>query len=413
MLKVLRDANEPVKVRLAALQALQAASFSVLAFEGCRGDYIATLRQVAEDRDPELRQRVLGMLMREKDGFAQKKLLEGLHDPDKALVPPEKALQLLGNDVHADAYEVARAIVRKPPNEAARREALRLLGADATAAPLFEKLLLDKDELREIRQIAASALYALQPDRMQKHARDILLDKSDYDDIKATSLSALTQLGDKTLSDDKALMKSVDRFSTGKTTRAVQADGAAVPHQVRPVMTELQFAALVDGIAADAQRRDGLLDLLREEHAVYRDRSATTIARMRGWVLLALERGGVSDAALAFVLEELDTGTDPYLVAAAARALRSYPRPGRDARAVRAGGAGQHPLSRRAAVVRGLRRLCRVGHRHQRRARASGDAGLARAARQRRRPAARGPARAGRASAQAPGRRPAGAAGHP
>ena len=218
MLKVLRDANEPVKVRLAALQSLQAASFSVLAFEGCRGDYIATLRQVAEDRDPELRQRVLGMLMREKDGFAQKKLLEGLHDPDKALVPPEKALQLLGNDVHADAYEIARAIVRKPPNEAARREALRLLAADATAAPLFEKLLLDKDELREIRQIAASALYALQPDRMQKHARDILLDKSDYDDIKATSLSALTQLGDEALSDDKALMKSVDRFSTGKTT---------------------------------------------------------------------------------------------------------------------------------------------------------------------------------------------------
>ena len=85
MLKVLRDADEPVKVRLAALQALQAASFSVLAFEGCRGDYIATLRQVAEDPDPELRQRVLGMLMREKDGFAQKKLLEGLHDPDKAL----------------------------------------------------------------------------------------------------------------------------------------------------------------------------------------------------------------------------------------------------------------------------------------------------------------------------------------
>jgi HEAT repeat protein len=217
MLKVLRGTNEPVKVRLAALQSLQAASFSVLAFERCRGDYIVTLRQVAEDRDAELRQRVLGMLMREKDGFAQKKLMEGLHDPDKALVPPEKALQLLSYDVHSDAYEAARAIIRKPPNEAARREALRLLAADATAAPLFEKLLLDKNELREIRQIAASALYALQPQRMQKHARDILMDKSDYDDIKATSLTALTQLDDESLSEDTALMKSIDRFSTGKT----------------------------------------------------------------------------------------------------------------------------------------------------------------------------------------------------
>ena len=52
---------------------------------------------------------------------------------------------------------------------------------------------------------------------MQKHARDILMDRSDYDDIKATSLTALTQLGDETLSQDAALMKSVGRFSTGKT----------------------------------------------------------------------------------------------------------------------------------------------------------------------------------------------------
>ena len=134
-------------------------------FESCRGDYIATLRKVADDPDPELRQRVLGLLAREKDGFAQKKLLEGLQDPDKALVPPEKALQLLSYDVHADAYAAARDIVKKPPNEMARREALRLLAADATAAPMFEKLMRDKNELREIRQISASALHRAQAER--------------------------------------------------------------------------------------------------------------------------------------------------------------------------------------------------------------------------------------------------------
>ena len=53
------------------------------------------------------------------------------------------------------------------------------------------------------------------------------------------------------------------------------------------------------------------------------ERGAAAIVRMRGWVLLAMARAGVSDAALVFVLEELDTGIDPYLVAAAARALRS------------------------------------------------------------------------------------------
>jgi len=217
MLNVLRNKDEPAKVRLAALQSLQAASFSVLAFEPCRGEYIATLRKVAEDPDPELRQRVLGLLAREKDGFAQKKLLEGLRNPGKALLPPEKALQLLSYDVHAEAYSAARDIVKKPPSEIARREALRLLAADASAAPLFEKLLRDKNELREIRQISASALHALKPEKLQETARKILLDKSDYDDIKATSLTALTQFGDdEALGKDKALLKSVDRLSAGE-----------------------------------------------------------------------------------------------------------------------------------------------------------------------------------------------------
>ena len=64
------------------------------------------LAQGRDDPDPELRQRVLGILMREKDGYAQKKLLEGLKNPAKALLPPEKALQLLSYDVHAEAYSV-------------------------------------------------------------------------------------------------------------------------------------------------------------------------------------------------------------------------------------------------------------------------------------------------------------------
>jgi protein SCO1/2 len=93
------------------------------------------------------------------------------------------------------------------------------------------------------------------------------------------------------------------------------------------VQSEPQFAALVDAIAADPDRREQLTELLHEDHPLYDQRGAATIVRMRGWVLLALARVGVSDAALIFVLEELDTGVDAYLVAAAARALRAYPRP--------------------------------------------------------------------------------------
>ena len=218
VLKLLANPDEPIEVRFAALDSLQTASFDAATFSSIHSDYIATLRKLAEDPDYELRQRVLGILMREKDGLAQKKLLEGLKNPAKALLLPEKALQLLSYDVHAEAYSAARAVLKKRPNDDAKREALRLLAADPKAVPIFEKVLRDKKELRENRQIAASALHALDPEKLQSQARKILLDKSDYADIKATSLTALEQFGDDAaLSKDKALMQSVNRFKSGKT----------------------------------------------------------------------------------------------------------------------------------------------------------------------------------------------------
>ena len=87
------------------------------------------------------------------------------------------------------------------------------------------------------------------------------------------------------------------------------------------------FEALVDACVSDPKRHAELIALLQEDHPVYDQRGTTTVARMRGWILLALARGGITDASLIFVLEELDTGKDAYLVAAAARSLRSYAHP--------------------------------------------------------------------------------------
>jgi hypothetical protein len=219
-LNVLRDREQPIKVRLAALQSLQAASFSVIEFEPYREDYLATLREIVDDPDEELRTRVLGILAREKDGYAQQKLLEGLQDPSKALLPPEKALQLLSYDVHAEAYPVAREIVKEPPNPEAKREALRLLSADASSAPVFEKLFRDKDEDRDVRQISAAALQAVKPKRFQEQARELLLDDKEFDDIQATAFTALTQFGDeKAVAKDSKLMKRAEQLGKGKSAK--------------------------------------------------------------------------------------------------------------------------------------------------------------------------------------------------
>ena len=223
MLEVLRDRKEHSKVRLAALASLQAASFSVVAFESCRSDFTATLRAVMDDPDAELRQRVLGLLMREKDGAAQKRLIAGLENPAKALVPPEKALQLLGYDPHADVYRLARKIVADPPNETAKREALRLLGADSSARPVFEKILRDKNEAPEYRRISASALQAIAPDVLQKHAREIVLDSSESEDLQAASLTAIAQFGDAAkVGGDDELMKRISRLRTASSAKVKQ-----------------------------------------------------------------------------------------------------------------------------------------------------------------------------------------------
>ncbi|HEX8875000.1 MAG TPA: SCO family protein [Nitrosospira sp.] len=93
-------------------------------------------------------------------------------------------------------------------------------------------------------------------------------------------------------------------------------------------MSELQFSALVDELKSDPVRSTLLVDLLREDNPIYDQRGTAAITRMRGWVLLAFERLGLPGAALIFVLEELDNGRDAYLVAAAARSLRSCANPG-------------------------------------------------------------------------------------
>ena len=132
-----------------------------------------------------------------------------------------------------------------------------------------------------------------------------------------------------------------------------------MPEAITAALPEEEFAVLVDALAADATQRQRLVDLLREDQPLYDQRGAATVVQMRGWVLLALARAGVSDDSLLFVLEELDTGVDPYLVAAAARALRSFPQAGAGAGAVPHARDREDSLSRRSGLLPRLRRLRR------------------------------------------------------
>ena len=85
------------------------------------------------------------------------------------------------------------------------------------------------------------------------------------------------------------------------------------------VESEAQFAERVDRLAATPQQHEMLTDLLRENHPLYEQRSGAEIVRMRGWVLLALARCGVTDRALSVSFRRVRRGArTPILVGTAA-----------------------------------------------------------------------------------------------
>lgn len=213
LLDLLRDASEPVELRLNALAILQQSSFQVAQFAPKRPAFLDTLRSVVDDPHPDVRRRVIGVLAREKDEYVQRRLLEGLEHPSRALVRPAKAIQFLGYDVHAAYFPLLRRIVANPPTRAAKREAVRLLAADPEAKELLIALLRDKNESLDVRTVSAVALQSLDPQRFEGEARRIVLDDDEDDQLRATCITALAHFANAAdLNRDSEMARHVEQL---------------------------------------------------------------------------------------------------------------------------------------------------------------------------------------------------------
>lgn len=234
---LLGDSAEPAVVRLAALRVLQQSSFRVAVFNPKRPEYLAALRALIDDQDASLRQQALEILAQEKDEYAQRRLLEGLENHLEALISPEKAVQLLGYDIHAEHYPILRDMVQNPPNPEAKQEAVRLLAADATSRELLVDMLKDKGESREVRNISASALQSLAPAEFEEQAKQIVLDDDEYDDLRATSIDALTHFADReALIQDTELNRRVEQLREQSPSEEVERSAARyISRQNEPI----------------------------------------------------------------------------------------------------------------------------------------------------------------------------------
>ena len=93
-----------------------------------------------------------------------------------------------------------------------------------------------------------------------------------------------------------------------------------------PRDSELLVQRVVAEVRADPSRRSDLVDILREEHPCYANVGTPAVARMRGWIFHAFGEIGLPREALPYVTEQLESGIDPYVTAAAAQALSSLDR---------------------------------------------------------------------------------------
>ena len=223
LLELLKEKTESREVRMAALQVLQMLSFISPLFMSKRPEFLAALRSIVDDPDSKIRQAAIEILALEKDEYVQRRLNEGLDDPSKALVNPAKAIQLLGQDVHAELYPRLREIVQNPPSPAAKEEAVRLLVGDPESKELLIELLRNKEEKLKIRTLSAVALQSLDPTEFTEQAKQIVLDNAEDHRLRLTGLNGLTHFADRpSLSGDPEFHEGLERLRKKSTSKQLK-----------------------------------------------------------------------------------------------------------------------------------------------------------------------------------------------
>ena len=90
---------------------------------------------------------------------------------------------------------------------------------------------------------------------------------------------------------------------------------------------EFEFASFVERTTRSSCCISDLVPLLHGGHAIYSGRGSNQVARMRGYLIASLKDTGPPEGAFIYVLEVLESSQTPYLVAAAARAVRHIAEP--------------------------------------------------------------------------------------
>jgi HEAT repeat protein len=167
----LGNSQAPKVLREEALQVMDNFSFSSM-------DVPDVYQKMLEDPEPEFRLFAFTKLIVHGDARAQQKLIEGLENPDSALLPAPDAIGVLSMALKKEYYPTLNKVLQQTPDDATKLEAIRALGFYLEARGNLISISRNPNEKEEFREAALGALYAGDKENITEYIFPILTDKS-------------------------------------------------------------------------------------------------------------------------------------------------------------------------------------------------------------------------------------------
>jgi HEAT repeat protein len=167
----LDNQQAPKVLREEALQVMDNLSFSSM-------DVPDVYEKMLEDPELEFRRCAFTKLIVHGDARAQQKLIEGLENPQVALLSAPDAIAILSMSLKKEYYPSLYKVLQQTTDEATRLEAIRALGSYKEARENLVSISRNSNEGEEFREAALGALYAGDRENIVDYVLPILTDKS-------------------------------------------------------------------------------------------------------------------------------------------------------------------------------------------------------------------------------------------
>jgi len=141
-------------------------------------------QKMLEAPEPEFRLFAFTKLIVHGDARAQQKLIEGLENPQSALLTAPDAIEILSMSPKKEYYPAVYKVLQQTKDEATRLEAISALGFYKEAREKLVNISQDANEKVQFREAALEALFVGDKDNIVKYASPILSDKSATSDLQ-------------------------------------------------------------------------------------------------------------------------------------------------------------------------------------------------------------------------------------